>query len=107
MITITNCQWRGAHKTGNNLNFFDKKQLYFSDKNQKAQKLIDDTERHDEEIDESEDYDEMIVQHVDLFNRIVMYKRTPATSATARLATGPAITTMELPKLELPTFCGD
>ena len=47
--------------------------------NQKVQNLIDDTDRLDEEIEESEDYDDKIGQHVDLINRIVMYKRTPAT----------------------------
>ena len=35
-----------------------------------------------------------------------MYKRTPARTST-QLATGPVITNVKLPKLELPTFCGD
>ena len=84
-----------------------KKQLYLSDMNQKVQNLIDDTDRLDEEIEESEDYDDKIGQHVDLINRFVIYKRTPPRSSTPRLATGPAITNVKLPKLELPTFCGD
>ena len=83
------------------------KQLYLSDKNQKIQNLIDDTDRLDEQIEESEDYDDKIGQHVDLINRFVMYNRTPARSSTPQLATGPAITNVKLPKLELPTFCGD
>ena len=74
--------------------------------NQKAQNLIDDTERL-EEVEESENYDNKIGQHVDLINRFVMYNRTPAKSSTPRLATGPAITNVKLSKLELPTFCGD
>ena len=84
-----------------------KKQLYLSDMNQKVQNLIDDTDRLDEEIEESENYDDKTGQHVDLINRFVMYKRTPARSSTPRLATGQAITNVKLPKLELPTFCGD
>ena len=84
-----------------------KKQLYLSDMNHKIHNLIDNTDSLDEEIEESEDYDDKIGQHVDLINRFVMYKRTPARSSTPRLATGPAITNVKLPKLELPTFCGD
>ena len=57
-----------------------KKELYLSDMNQKVQNLIDDTYRFDEEIEESEDYDDKIGQHVNLINRFVMYKRTPARS---------------------------
>ena len=51
--------------------------------NQKVQNKIDDTDRLDEE---SEDYDDKIGQHVDLINRFVMYKRTPARSSTPRFA---------------------
>ena len=69
--------------------------------------LIDDTDRLDEEIEESEDYDDKVGQHVDLINRVVMYKRTPARSSTPRLASGPAITNVKLPKPELPIFCVD
>ena len=36
-----------------------------------------------------------------------MCKKTPARNSTPRLATGPSITNVKLPKLELPTFCGD
>ena len=36
-----------------------------------------------------------------------MYKRNPARTSTTRLATGLAVTNVKLPKLELPTFCGD
>ena len=76
--------------------------------NQKVQNLIDNTDRLDEEIEESEDYDDKIGQHVDLINRFVMYKKTPATTSSPRLATGPpSINNVKLPKLELPTFCGD
>ena len=75
--------------------------------NQKVQNMINDTGRLDEEIKESEDNDDEIGRHVDLFNRFVMYKRAPARTSTPRLATGPAITKVKLPKLELPTFCGD
>ena len=75
--------------------------------NQKVQNLIDDTDRLDEKIEESEDYDDKIGQHVDLINRFIIYKRTPPRSSTPRLATGPAITNVKLPKLELPFFCGD
>ena len=72
--------------------------------NQKVQNLIDDTDRLDEEIEESEDYDDKIGQHVDLINHFVMYKKTPARTSTPRLATGPSITNVTLPKLELPNF---
>ena len=65
-----------------------KKQLYLSDLNQIVRNLIDDTDRLDEEIEESEDYDDKIGLHVDLINRFVMYKKTPARTSTPRLATG-------------------
>ena len=79
-----------------------------SDLNQKVRKLINDTDRLNEELEKSEDYDDKIGQHVDLINRCVMYKRTPARTSTPRLAIGPpSITNVKLPKLELPTFCGD
>ena len=80
-----------------------KKQFYLSDLNRKVQNLIDDTGRLDEEIEKSEDYDDKIGQHVDLINHFVMYKRTPART-TQQLATGPVITNVKLPKLELLTF---
>ena len=75
--------------------------------NQKVQNSIDDTDRLDEEIDESEDYDDKIGQHVDLINRLDMYKRTPTRFSSPRLATGSAITNVKLSKLEVSTFYGD
>ena len=75
--------------------------------NQKVQHLIDDTDRLDEEIEESEDYDDKIGQHVDRINRFVVYKKNPVRTSTPLLATGPAVTNVKLPKLELPKFCGD
>ena len=75
--------------------------------NQKVQNLIDDTDRRDEEIEESEDYDDKIGEYIDLINRFVMYKRTPARTSTPQFATGPAITNLQLPMLELPIFFGD